>query len=150
MLQSVAWLVWLCIVPLSFAESASEARSPCAQVMVIDGTAICFRDYISKLNFFAEFSKEHPEYLCDPEWMCGGTNNCVVFENGVMKTVAKGKDLISCGGPHGGSKCGPLASLCSCTEGMLDACKPYCNESTEYKWKCFRNPGGCHTCVGGD
>ena len=35
----------------------------------IDGDLFCFPDIVSKLNHFADFLKEHPDYKCK-DWNC--------------------------------------------------------------------------------
>src|SRR5690242_8965079 len=72
-LACATWLVWLCGVSISFA--GSPAMSKCPQRMIVDTTSYCFPDYMSKMNFFADYAREHPSILCS-DWLCksdGGT-----------------------------------------------------------------------------
>ena len=81
---AAAWLLWFCVTPLSFAKSPGGARSPCPQMITVEGTTLCFPDYKAKLNFFGELLKEHPSLACFPEWMCEDNDGdaCLVFDQG--------------------------------------------------------------------
>ena len=128
---------------LSFAESPSQARSPCPQMMKIHGNTVCFPDLISKLNFFAEISKENPRLGCNL-WLCEDEGeDCFRLKGGALKF-----EIITCGGGGGGSptSCDELAPLCNCEQGP-GICMPVCGPATNYSWRCATS-GGCKACGG--
>ena len=121
---TAAWLVWLCVVPLSFAESPSEAPLNCPQSMQIDDTTICFPDYVSKLNYFADFSKERPDYSCSDDWHCVASLEC----NPTCPDKAGNP-------PKGECRRWPPMRVCECIQAR-GICQWQCGESTKDKWEC--------------
>jgi hypothetical protein len=76
----IAAIGFCCLAALSFAQSVPAG---CAQWIKVDEKTICFEDYISKLNFFTDYSKSHPSIGCC-RWWCGsdGKADCDVGGGG--------------------------------------------------------------------
>jgi hypothetical protein len=68
-LTIVTCFFWLYAMPLGFAGSPTKA-SACHQLMTIDKLTFCLPDYITKMNFFAAYSKKYPNLSCSSDWRC--------------------------------------------------------------------------------
>jgi hypothetical protein len=99
----IAAIGFCCLAALSFAQSVPAG---CAQWIKVDEKTICFEDYISKLNFFTDYSKSHPSIGCC-RWWCG----------------SDGKADCDVGGGGGGNAPDASTKICDTSPGWLCRCK---------------------------